>query len=550
MKRKMVIVITMLLAFAMILSACVPPTSQQTEQTTRSDAAATTAAPTTTAEKPAKLRLFYVTSGIAIPDGFDFANNPILNIIAEKANVEITEAIVPPWSDIATKYNLMMSSGNICDVVHYSGVNTLINDGKHGAFMDLTSFINESKIVNERYAPFVKQLQADDGKIYCLRTLPVDGDLNCSFFVRWDVLQDLGYTELPTTLDGWLDAMRALKAKYPDSIPYTTMDNFHFSEFVFNCFGISGRGIGWQMHFGKVIHAFEHPLYKEALKVYKTMLEEGLMDPEFITNKRADFDEKRYNRKVLVNQQNLGMAMVFFPRYINNGILEARTIPVEWPLVDDPNVDPCAVYEGKLAVGNTGVAISSQTKELAGCKRFVEQLLTKETEELCTWGIEGIDYNIVNGEKIEVVDDGSGTMQLSGSSKNLYRFLFGANTRVNIEKAFQAGINTLRSQVPGITEEEIKEYSDLCWKQYNKILDINAQYPSRSAFTYFIVLEDDTQSRVAEANAEATTLAAKAMRGDITFEEFDAQAAAFLEKYKFITDEFNAKLPEAQKKVE
>lgn len=279
------------------------------------------------------------------------------------------------------------------------------------------------------------------------------------------------------------------------------------------------------------------------------MLDEGLMDPEFITNKRADFDEKRYNRKVLVNQQNLGMAMVFFPRYINNGVLEARSIPVEWPLIDDPNVDPEAVYEGKLAVGNTGVAISSQTKELAGCKRFIEQLLTKETEELCTWGIEGVDYNIVNGEKIEVVDDGSGTQNLSGSSKNLYRFLFGGNTIVNIEKAFQAGINTLRKNVPDITEQEIKEYSDLCWKQYNKILDINATYPSRAGFTYFITLEADTQSRATEAQAEATTLAAKAMRGDITLEQFDAEAAAFLAKYKFITDEFNEKLPAANAKV-
>lgn len=551
MKRKMVLAFTILLTFSMILSACTLPATQNT---TAPVAEGTTAAPTTAKptepEKPAKLRLFYVTQGNSIKEDFDFADNQILNVITKAANVEITEVIVPPWSDTKTKYNLMMSSGNLSDIIHFNGVNTLINDGENGAFHDLTDFVKNNKTVNERYAPYFKQLQADDGKIYALRTLPVDGDLNSSMFVRWDVLQDLGYTALPTTLDGWLDAMRALKAKYPDSVPYTTMDNFHFCEFIFNCFGISGRGIGWQQNFGKVIHAFEHPLYKDALKVYKTMLEEGLMDKEFITSKRADFDEKRYNKKALVNQQNLGMAMVFFPNYIDKGILEARSIPAEWPLVDDPRVDPNAVYEGKLAVGNTGLSIASTTKELEGAKRFVEQLLTKETELLCTWGIEGIDYNVVNGEKIEVIDDKSGTQGLSGSSRSLYRFLFGNNTRVNIAKSFQAGINKLRANVPGITEKEIEDYTKLCWSQYDKILDINAKQPSKAAFTYFIILEPDTKSRAAEANAEATAIAAKAMRGDISFEEFDAQAATFLKKYQFITDEYNQKMPAAQAKVD
>lgn len=543
----MVLAFTILLAFSMILSACNP--TGQTSGTTTVAQGNTTAAPTTTQAAPAKLRLFYVTSGIAIPDDFDFADNPVLNILAEQANVEIIEAIVPPWSDIKTKYNLMMSSGNLCDIIHFSGISQLQNDGKSGAFMDLTEFAQNSEIIQSRFAPYMNQLKADDGKIYFLRPLPADGDLNTSFFVRWDVFQDLGYTELPTTLDGYLDAMRALKAKYPDSIPYTTMDNFHFSEFIFNCFGINGRGVGWFPNFGEIIHAFEHPLYKDALKVYKTMLEEGLMDPEFITNKRADFDEVRYNRKVLVNQQNLGMAMVFFPRYIDNGILEARSIPAKWPLVDDPRVDPCAVYEGKLAVGATGVAIASTTKELEGAKRFVENLCTDETEVLTTWGIEGIDYEIVNGEKRQILDDGSGTQKFTGSSKNLYRMLFGGNTILNIEKAFDTGLNTMRTKIPDITEEEIKEYSDLCWKQYNEVLDINLSYPSRAGFTYFLTLEADTNSRMNEAIAEATTLAAKAMRGDISFEEFDTQAAAFLAKYKFIRDEYNAKYPAAIEKA-
>jgi ABC-type glycerol-3-phosphate transport system substrate-binding protein len=90
------------------------------------------------------------------------------------------------------------------------------------------------------------------------------------FYFRWDVLQDLGYTEatIPDTLDEWIEAMRKLKQKYPDAIPYTSMDNLHWSEFVFSCYGVTGRGTAWQEYFGKAIHSFEHPLIKDALSSY------------------------------------------------------------------------------------------------------------------------------------------------------------------------------------------------------------------------------------------------------------------------------------------
>ena len=552
MKRKMITALTLLLAFSVILSAC--GTATEDGKNAAGTAGAASASPASTPaeeQKPAKLRIFYVTQGNTVEDGFDYANNPILNEICKRANVEITEAVVPAWSDVSTKYNLMMSSGNICDVVQSggdkAGASVINNDGKNGAFMDLTDIINNSEVIKQRYAPYINQLKADDGKIYCLRMLPADGDVNNSFFVRWDVLQDLGYTELPKTLDEWLDAMRAEKKKYPDSIPYTTMDNLHFSEFVFNCYGITGRGNGWQQYFGKAIMQFEHPLYKDALKVYNTMLKEGLMDPEFVTSKRADFDEKRYNRKTLVNQQNLAAAMGFCSRYMTYEIFDARTIPAPWPVVDDPKVDPNSVYEGALAVGNTCAAIASTTKEKDGAVRFIEELLSDNTKELAVWGIENVDYKVENGKKVAIVDDG--TRKGLNKSKGIYNMLFAGNTVTNIEKIFNVGIATIKERDPNANDKELEEYTKMSWDQYNKILELNAAQPTRAGFTYFITLEPDTQSRMVEAQAEALTIIIKAMRGDISWDEYDAQAAAFIKKYQFITDEFNAKLPAANEKA-
>jgi len=544
-KRKIVVLVTLLLVCSMIFTAC---SSTKTSGDETSDKGTTSSETTSAAAKePGSIRVFYVTSGAQIPEDFDFADNPILNEICKNANVKITEAVVPPWSDIMTKYNLMMSSGNICDVVHFNGPQTINNDGKNGAFIELSDVIKGSPIMNKNYSQFMEQLKADDGNIYCLRMTPSDGDINMLYFFRWDVLQDLGYTEVPDTLDKWIDAMRALKTKYPDSVPYTSMDNLHWTEFVFSCFGITGRGNGWQQYFGKAIHSFEHPLYKDALKVYKMMLDEELMDPEFVTSKRQDFDDKRYNRKVLVNQQNLGAAMGFSSRYMNVGVKEARTVPGVWPFVDDPRVDPSSIYEGVLPVGNYCVAISSTSKVKDTAIRFVEEMLSEETQKLTIWGIENVDYKIVNGEKQQIYDDGSGTQNLS-PAKSMYSWLFAVNSRMNIQKAFATTLNDIKKANPGITDEELDAYSDISWKYFDKALEINNSYPTY-VLNKFISLEADTASRQTEAANEALTIIVKAMRGDITFDEFDVEAANFLKKYQFITDEYNEKLPDALKKV-
>ncbi len=537
MKRKVLASIALILLFLMFISACSVKDTSSVTETSKEAGKGTTAETSAAPKEPDKIRFFYVTSGATIPEDFDLTKNPYLTKIAEAANVIITETIVPPWSDVDTKYNLMMSSGNICDVVNYTKPNFVYNDGMNGAYIDLTDFIKTSPVLSKLYAPYMEQLIAADGKIYCTRSLPVDGDVNNTFFTRWDVLQDLGYTKIPNTMDDWIEAMRKLKEKYPDSVPYTSMDNLHWCEFVFNSYGVSNYGYNWQIYFGKIIHNFENPLYKEAIKTYQLMLKEGLMDPEFVTNKRTDFDDKRYNRKVLVNQQNLAVCMTFAARFVNNGILEARPVPSQWPKIDDPRIDPQALYGGPSPVGNPCLSIASTSKVKDAGLRLIESFASPETKELAGWGIEGIDHNVVNGQKVSIID--------STSPKLMYNMIHGYNSKAVIENMFATGIERLKAA--GADEQELNNYKELCWSQFDKIYADNVSVSID--VMRLITLEPDTASRRTEAESEALTIAVKAMRGDISLEEFDAQAAAFLKKYQFITDEYNQKLPEAKRKA-
>jgi hypothetical protein len=65
----------------------------------------------------------------------------------------------------------------------------------------------------------------------------------------------------------------------------------------------------------------------------------------------------------------------------------------------------------------------------------------------------------------------------------------------------------------------------------------------------YIQLSADTQSKVKEAQELSKSIIIKAIIGEITMQEYDAQVSDYLNKYQFITDEYNAKLPATLEKL-
>lgn len=103
--------------------------------------------------------------------------------------------------------------------------------GTKGAFVDLTPYITQ-------YAPNIKKYMDDhpeytqlitssDGKIYAL--LPQTPKTSIVTFYREDMFQKAGISELPKTIDEFTEALRKLKAAYPDNknfYPLGGRDNF------------------------------------------------------------------------------------------------------------------------------------------------------------------------------------------------------------------------------------------------------------------------------------------------------------------------------------
>jgi ABC-type glycerol-3-phosphate transport system substrate-binding protein len=243
MKKRLISAIALALTLLLAVSACATSGQPGDAASSAATSAATTAAPAKTtapattaapaktaattaastapaAEAPAEFTMFYQEAGQNFPDGFKHDDNWFVNHICEMANVKITELIVPAYADTATKFNLMMSSGNIPDLVERLSVAEMKQHGMEGAFMPTEDIIRGSAVMSKIYDDVqIRYMQSSDGVPYVIINPPMVQDFD-SIWVRQDLLEEVGYTEIPDTLDGLTEAARALKEKYPDSLPF------------------------------------------------------------------------------------------------------------------------------------------------------------------------------------------------------------------------------------------------------------------------------------------------------------------------------------------
>lgn len=533
-KKRMALLLAVLLIGSLLLSGCgknTPEASNNSSVAATKNEAATT--PTPTQQPPAKLTMFLSSSGTAVPNDFNAGDNDYIKEICKLANVELTEITFPAYADVKTKFNLMIASSSLPDIIHYKDFNEMTKIGKDGAFTDLTDIIKNSKVFSKNYNKTqIDSMKAEDGKIYTLRTLPIEDGWH--FGARLDLLNDVGIQELPTTLNGWVDAMKKVKAKYPDSIPYTTLGVEKYTEFIFRPFGMEATNWLYLGNSDKFINSFESPKLKDAVLFAKQLLADGLLDPEFSTNKQADFNSKKTTKNSLLISLNLGSLAGNIETLHKNGFTNAMVVPAPIPVADGVDIDPYIRYDAPQLVGAHCISISTQTKELEGAVRFIETLGSDEVKDLLVFGREGTEYTIKDGKKV---------FDPAKMNETKWRFvyapLFSYNPPEKIRNACEISI-----QLTSFDEAKKKSYNDTFFKYYDDVIGTYNKigYNPKSV----IVLSDDSLIKSNEAVALQRSLLLKAIMGEMTIDEFMKQAADLVKKYQSVTDDYNSKLPQAK----
>ncbi|MCL2128133.1 MAG: ABC transporter substrate-binding protein, partial [Treponema sp.] len=341
-------------------------------------------------------------------------SDPVAKKITEATGV--TLIVDHPVGGDQQAIPLMIASGRYPDLIYAKGnLNLLI---EAGAVIPLDDLIRErGKYIYELYGDQLVRLRnsVHDPQIYNVGTYGVktavwatDGTMQ----IQHAVLKELGYPRM-RTLDDYEKAVKAYISRHPSvngqkaiglSLLIDTwqwyIDLSNPSNALIG-FPDDGQWIVDQQTL-EARYKFLHPDAGLWFKWLNRMNAEGILDPESFTQKEDVWKAKIASGRVL------GIA---YPRWgygdaraslISDG-MEERTYAY-LPVTADERFASAALKDYGFG-GGWGVAISSSCKDPERAFEFLDWICSEEAQILLNWGIEGENYQVVDGRRIVPADE-------------------------------------------------------------------------------------------------------------------------------------------------
>ncbi|MFD2114653.1 extracellular solute-binding protein [Paenibacillus yanchengensis] len=328
--------------------------------------------------------------------------------LEELSKTNINLELIPTTS-FDQKLNLLLAANEkLPDLLEITGINTSVSAPAidNGVFMELNDLI-------DNFGPNLKKNIPQEvwdspriskgGKIYAIPTLSVT-TRNDIVYIRKDWLDKLGL-EIPKTVDEYIDVLIAFRDGDPndngkkDEIPFAGRKNLRAAEIFFGAYDVNpGEGIlagTWKYKDNQLVPKFILPEMKEALKVYRYLYEERLLDNEVFVQEGKDWDAK------IKGAARVGM-WVHSPSFpdmwainVKQGDPTAEVINIAAPIGPDG--------KGGGEIGSplrSAYAIPASSKKAEVVIKFLDWFYTEEADTFMTYGIEDTDYIVKDG-KIE-----------------------------------------------------------------------------------------------------------------------------------------------------
>lgn len=333
-----------------------------------------------------------LNDGMIIPKDAARYTNITLKGVASEMDTDSTQA-----------FNLMITGKTLPDLV--GGQRNNINKyGSEGAFIPLNDLIKE-------YAPTIDSLlennpdikgaiTAEDGNIYQI-PFTYESQISEAWFIRQDWLDAVGM-KVPETVDELHDVLAAFVKQdlngngKQDEIGFfmrqSSLDNRMTP--LLSLFGVSDY---WHVdENGKVSIGTYSQDYKEAIKNISQWYKEGLIDPEIFTR-----DENV--RETLFSENNGGVTHDWVASTSGYNKSAVKSVP-GFHLVGmlppmDINGDQWEVSSRDRLTGS-GWAISVNNEHPEETMKYMNFWFTEAGRRVATYGVEGVTYNMVDGEPV------------------------------------------------------------------------------------------------------------------------------------------------------
>lgn len=328
-------------------------------------------------------------------------------LVLKNANIELDMEILDDsaYSD-AVKPRLA-AGVNLPDIVRLPGADSDMSYINSGIFLDLATYFDtlgfNIKKHFEMYPTLKGSLTTPAGGMYYVPSLqPADANMRCIMVNRL-YLEKLGMTaDDITDIDSLTEFLYKVKENdmndngdATDEVPLFIRAGMIGLLRMY--WGIDGES-NYMLEDGKVICTAIDDRYKDFLTWAHQAYADGLIYNEFST--------ANYDTQTALYSANQNGSTIHF---VSNCTGYSQTIDPEWQFnVDEPIMVPKAIKGpgtndtpvcwGRSVYSGGGFGITSGCEDPELVFSFLDYLFSEEVGILTWYGIEGIDYNIVDGD--------------------------------------------------------------------------------------------------------------------------------------------------------
>ncbi len=427
--------IALILAGAMVLTGCGSTGGTETVSDT-AGTTATTATETSAEESGSDGETFTITMMQELfSDQAPDTTNAWYQELEKETGVKMDVNFVPTLSYvdkitafIASQSLPMVFTANASVLKNNNLLMTLESDG----FWALDDYIQDYPNLYEFVGEDVWENSRINGKIYGiprLRILPRNGAM-----IRQDWLDNLGL-EAPETFEELMEVARAFTEDDPDGngvddtvgivTSYSGVGNRGWNGVQTLATGM-GAPNGWAYEDGTMVPDFGTEEYFEALTYIKELYDAGYMNQDFAESNvdRYDyFDSGQYGIVFGViddapaRQTNLSQVV---PE------AEVGILPSIHEENEDPKINATAGYNGIIMFTKFGDGAIQTEEDLRKVLAYYDQLATQEIQDLTTYGIEGVHYEVVDGVRTLIMNEESNRTQLEIDMGDIGQILMSA----------------------------------------------------------------------------------------------------------------------------
>lgn len=319
--------------------------------------------------------------------------------IIERTGVRIQ--VIDPTDDPAEKVNLMLAYRDYPDMI-LVGLGSIGRYQSAKALVDLEPFMDSLPNVKAMYGDMLNRLRTEEGELFYLSNwYGKDEDAVAAFHIRYDYMCEVGGKEradsdVPFTQEEFLELLRRFKEKYPEiggqeSIPFTLCIDLNYSMATEGMYGLKTY---YEDETG-LHYTARDPRYLSMILFLNEMYREGLLDKEWVVNRHGLFSQKMRGGRVFstacaywdlnedtdVMKKEQGEESTFYAyKVLGNGIPETET-----------------TYSGRNFLGWDAIAITENCRDMDAALRVMDFLSSEEGQYLMLWGIEGEDWDYVDG---------------------------------------------------------------------------------------------------------------------------------------------------------